>query len=378
MPKMSPLEKLLCELIAVPSVNPSLSGDGPAAGGEEMVGQFVAAYAASAGLDVDFREVDTGRAIVFARLGPAGKAKRRILLAPHLDTVDGTPDQFKPRRTGGRIYGRGACDTKGSVAAMLFALCERARTSGPPASTEIIFAGLIDEEFAQLGSRTLAATRYRADLAIVGEPTRLRVVTAHKGNFWMRLRVRGRSAHGASPELGINAIHRMSRAVDLLETTYAESLRKRRHPLLGCGTLNVGVISGGRQPNIVPDSCEIIVDRRTLPGETEASVTRELVACLRRKNLQAEVDSIKVGPCPALETDPSLPLVAQFMQAARQTEPASAVYFCDAAILAAAGIPSIVFGPGDIAQAHTADEWISTASLESAARLLGAYLARLD
>jgi len=377
MPKMSPVEKLLCELIAVPSVNPSLARDGHPGAGEEMIGQYVAAYAASAGLDVDFQEVEPGRSIVFARLGPSGKAKQRIILAPHLDTVDGTMDQFVPRHASGRIYGRGACDTKGSVAAMLFALCELARKSGPTLQTEIIFAGLIDEEFAQLGSRTLAKTKFRADLAIVGEPTRLRVVTAHKGNLWLRIEIKGKSAHGASPELGVNAVHRMSRIVEILETEYAASLRKSRHELLGHGTVNVGVISGGQQPNIVPDSCEIIADRRTLPGETEAGVIRELLACLARKQFRPKVDSIKVGDCPALETDHRLPLVSQFMQAARQNAPVGACYFCDAAVLASARIPSVVFGPGDIAQAHTADEWISVASLESATRLLHTYLGRL-
>jgi acetylornithine deacetylase/succinyl-diaminopimelate desuccinylase-like protein len=374
---MSPVEKLLCELIAVPSVNPSLAGDGHPGAGEEMVGEFVAAYAATAGLDIHFQEVEPGRSIVFARLASAGKAKRRILLAPHLDTVDGDPKAFTPRRAAGRIYGRGATDTKGSVAAMLFALCEQARKRGAASETEILFAGLVDEEFAQLGSRMLAKTKFRADLAIVGEPTRLRVVTAHKGNLWLRFRVKGKSAHGATPELGVNAIHQMSRIVEVLETKYAAILRKRSHALLGQGTVNVGVINGGRQPNIVPDNCEIIVDRRTLPGETEAGIIRELRACLETKSLSAEVDSIKVGPCPALETNPALPLVSQFMRVARQSEPEGAVYFCDAAVLASAGIPSIVFGPGDIAQAHTTDEWISVASLESATRLLQTYLAQL-
>jgi acetylornithine deacetylase/succinyl-diaminopimelate desuccinylase-like protein len=170
----------------------------------------------------------------------------------------------------------------------------------------------------------------------------------------------------------------MSQVVGVLETDYAAGLRELRHPLLGHATVNVGVITGGRQANIVPDSCEIIVDRRTLPGETEASVIKGIKTCLKGQGLQAGVESIKVGECPALETDRSLPLVEQFMGVAGQKVPEGAVYFCDAAILASGGIPSVVFGPGDIAQAHTADEWISRASLESAARMLQTYLGGLS
>ena len=235
----------------------------------------------------------------------------------------------------------------------------------------------MDEEHAQTGSRALVANGFRADLAIVGEPTRLQVVTAHKGSLWLRVETRGRSAHGATPHLGRNAVHTMARVVDFIQTTYTAQLKRRRHPLLGHATVSVGRIGGGGPPNIVPDHCQIEVDRRTLPGETEAGVCRELGALLRAQGLSAKVSSAKVSPCLPLETDPAQPLVRAFLRSIGQRRPVGVHYFCDAAVLAEAGIPSVVFGPGDIAQAHTADEWISLASLERAKELLVNFLKSL-
>jgi acetylornithine deacetylase len=260
---------------------------------------------------------------------------------------------------------------------MFTALLAVARAGRRPARTEIILAGLVDEEAGQRGSRVLAATRLKAGLAIVGEPTRLEVVTAHKGDLWLRLETRGRAAHGARPELGRNAILEMARIVELLETEYAPALRCRRHPLLGHATLSVGTIAGGRQPNIVPDQCVIRADRRTLPGETAASVGRELRALLRLHGLRARLADSKGAPCRPMETDPELPLVRQFMATTGQRKPAGVHYFCDASVLSHGGIPSVVFGPGDIAQAHTTDEWVSLRQVDRAADLLTRFLREL-
>ena len=320
-----------------------------------------------------------GRANLLVRLTPPGKIRHRILLAPHLDTVGGDlATIFQPRVQAGRLHGRGACDTKGSVAAMLTAVCELAQSPTRPAATEIVLAALIDEENGQAGSRALVAGGFQADLAIVGEPTLCRVVTAHKGNLWLRIETRGKAAHGAKPELGVNAIRQMARVVETIEGPYAAALKRRRHPLLGPGTVNVGVIAGGRQPNIVPDQCAIQVDRRTLPGESAPAVRREILAALRRAGLRARLSSAKLAPCVALETDPQLPLVRTFLGCARQPRPLGVDYFCDAAVLAAGGIPSVVFGPGAIAQAHTADEWVALRSLERATRLLVSFLHTLS
>jgi acetylornithine deacetylase len=166
--------------------------------------------------------------------------------------------------------------------------------------------------------------------------------------------------------------------VDLLETDYAAQLRKRKHKLLGAATVNVGTISGGAQPNIVPDFCKISVDRRTLPGETDAKVKNEITALLRAKKLSAQISSAKLAPALPLETNFKLPLVQKFLKCVGQTKPLGVHFFCDAAILSARGIPSVVFGPGDIAQAHTADEWISLAELERGKNLLLKFLASLS
>ena len=427
---MTRTEKLLAELIALPSVNPAFVPKsvartrGPVAQasrllpsvdgcrrdacatvkfGEKNVADFLATVAAHAGLEVEFQKVLPGRSNVIVRLLPRNKIRQIVLLAPHLDTVSADDSQFVPRRKNGRLYGRGACDTKGSVAAMLTALCELAGTKSRPSETEIIFAGLVDEENAQAGSRALVAqasrlrpaglrhpqsvvaepgrrdacATMRADLAIVGEPTRLQVVTAHKGSLWLQLETRGKAAHGATPQFGQNAVHEMARIVDMLETDYAARLRRRRHPLLGTATVNVGMISGGAQPNIVPDRCVITIDRRTLPGETEMSVRREIAALLRAKRLSAKISSTKFAPCLPLETSSKLPLVRQFLRSVGQTRPAGVDFFCDAAVLSAGGIPSVVFGPGDIAQAHTADEWILLDSLERGKNLLLNFLKSL-
>ena len=422
---MTRTEKLLAELIALPSVNPAfapqsevgtarcavraafsgatksefrpLHAGGDAAAqrpylhyGEKNVADFLATVAARAGLEVEFQKVTPDRANVIARLLPPGKIRQTILLAPHLDTVGANDSQFIPRWKNGRLHGRGACDTKGSVAAMLTALCELANLESRPKETEIVFAGLVDEENAQAGSRALvgqasslssffqkAGDRQDAcptALTIVGEPTRLQVVTAHKGSLWLQLETRGKAAHGATPQLGQNAVHKRARIVNLLETDYAARLRKRRHPLLGTATVNVGMISGGTQPNIVPDRCVITIDRRTLPGETEPSVRREIAALLRAKRLSAKISSTKLAPCLPLETSPKLPLVQRFLRSVGQTRPVGVDFFCDAAVLSRGGIPSVVFGPGDIAQAHTADEWISLDSLECGKDLILRFL----
>jgi acetylornithine deacetylase/succinyl-diaminopimelate desuccinylase family protein len=371
---MTRTEKLLAELIALPSVNPAFMPPRHPHAGEKNVADFLASVAARAGLEIELQKVMPGRFNLLARLRPRNKVRRTILLAPHLDTVGANATKFIPQRKNGRLYGRGACDTKGSIAAMLTALCELADSKSLPLETEIVFAGLIDEEHAQAGSRALAASGFKADMAIVGEPTRLQVVTAHKGSLWLDLETRGKAAHGATPQLGKNAIHEMARIVDLLETDYAAQLRKRKHPLLGAATVNVGKISGGTQPNIVPDFCKISVDRRTLPGETDAKVKREIAAFLRFMKLSANISSTKLAPALPLETNYKLPLIQQYLKCVGQTKPLGVHYFCDAAILSAGGIPSVVFGPGDIAQAHTEDEWISLTELERGKNLLLQFL----
>ncbi|HTD68409.1 MAG TPA: ArgE/DapE family deacylase [Candidatus Limnocylindria bacterium] len=378
---MTSSEKLLRDLIALPSVNPAFMPPNDPRAGERHVADFLTAIAARGGLEVERREVFPGRSNVLARIRPAGRVKRRVVLAPHMDTVghaEMPDDLFRPVKKGDRLFGRGACDTKGSVAGMLTAMLNAARGLERPVETEIVFAALIDEENIQSGSRALVRDGFRADLAIVGEPTLLKVITAHKGDLWLTLRTRGKAAHGARPELGRNAVHAMARVVEFLETDYARLLKKKRHPLLGTATVNVGSIRGGTQPNIVPDWCEISIDRRTMPGETNAAVMREIRSLLRAGGFAVEVaDDKSAAPCWPMETNVDSPLVQALMRIVQQRSPLGVHYFSDASVFARSGTPAILFGPGDIAQAHTADEWISLRSLERATAMLTRYLRSL-
>jgi len=371
--------RLLRDLVALPSVNPAFASSEDSYAGEQCVAEFIAATAAKAGMDVELAPVQPRRPNVIATLRPRAQPRHRLLLAPHLDTV-GVDDakQFAPEIRSGRLHGRGSCDTKGSIAAMLGALLRLAKQrQRRPAETEIVLTAVVDEENHQAGSRALAQSGLKADLAIVGEPTGLEVVTAHKGNLWLQIQTRGKAAHGCRPELGRNAIRSMAKVVEALEGPYAKGLKRRRHPLLGHPTINVGTIAGGRQPNIVPDQCVISVDRRTLPGESDRAVRHELRTLLKSCDSQAKLMPLRTVPCPALETPRNLPWVRKLMRITGQRRPRGVDYFCDAAILAAGGIPSVVFGPGDIAQAHTRGEWIAVNQLEQATKLLAEFLANL-
>jgi len=371
--------KLLKELIALPSVNPAFLPPGHPYAGESAVGDFLADKAAKAGLDVEIQRVAKQRANVLVRLAPRQRVKRRIVLAPHMDTVGGE-DLGKlttPRQQGSRLFGRGACDTKGSLAAMFAALVQLGAGARRPLTTEVMLAALVDEESEQAGSRLLAKSGMRAELAIVGEPTRLQLITAHKGVLWLELRTAGKAAHGARPELGRNAVHEMARAVDVLETVYAAQLKRRQHPLLGRASVNVGAIRGGSQPNIVPASCTALVDRRMLPGETNAGIIREINQLFRGQKLAVEINRLHPAECPALETDASNEWVQRFMKVLGQRKAAGVDYFSDAGVLADAGIPSVLFGPGDIAQAHTPDEWIDVRQVEGATERLEKFFETL-
>ena len=374
---MSQVVKLLRDLIALPSVNNAFLPPGDPHAGEELVADYLKNRARKAGLEIETQATNSGRDNLIVRLKPLGQATHRIILAPHMDTVGGDLDKiFRPTKKGERLHGRGACDTKGSVAVMFHAM-EHLAKRHRPANTEIVFIGFVDEECNQTGSRAFSKLKLKANLALVGEPTRCRVVTAHKGDLWLRLSTRGKAAHGARPELGRNAVHTMAKCIDTIETEYAQNLLKRRHPVLGHPTINTGIVRGGSQPNIVPDVCEADLDRRTLPGESFTTISREIGEVLKKRGLKARLTNVKGYTCPAMETDPTLPMVQQLMRTVRQTKPLGVDYYCDAANIAATGVPAIVWGPGDIAQAHTADEWISIRQIERGMDVLTRFLLSL-
>jgi len=354
------------ELVRIPSVNPD--GDpGTPHTGEAACAEWVAGFLSHAGAEVELREVLPGRPNIVARF-PSGRAgKPRILFAPHTDTVSVTGMTIEPfggEVRDGRLYGRGATDTKGPMAAMLWAL----REAGPQISAlpyEIWFAGLAGEEAGQHGARALAAQE-TFDFVIAGEPTGLDVVHAHKGSAWLSLRTAGVAVHASKPECGENAIYKMCAAIECLRREVMPVFETLGDPVLGRPTLSVGTIAGGSKTNIVPDSCEASVDMRTLPGQDIAWVA-EL--------LRTRVPDIGIslsGSAP-LFTDPAHPLIRRLQSCGAGL--AGAPWFCDAAIFAERGCPAIALGPGSIAQAHTRDEFISVADLEAGA---GFFLQFLD
>ena len=375
---MNSIARLLCELIEIPSVNPDLCKDSPEITGEGRIAQFLAEKGEAAGLETSRQEVFPGRENLLVRLPARGKMERKFILAPHLDTVPvKSPEQLKAVVKENRIYGRGACDTKGCVATYFHVLLDLATSGNLPAGTEVLFVGLVDEEFNQMGSRKFAESDEKGDLAIVGEPTELEVITAHKGNLWLELSVEGRAAHGAEPQQGDNAVHTMAKVVDALLTTYAKELTQRTHSVLGSPTINIGSIRGGTQPNIVPDSCTIQIDRRTIPGETTESVLAGMEEALVKHGLEkGTFVEMRGVPCPPLETNPELDYVQQLLTCTGRTRTSGVNYFSDASPISMGGTPALLFGPGSIDQAHRDREWINWRQLELAAGMLKCFFER--
>lgn len=360
--------RILQDLIAIPSVNPDGEAE-TAQTGELACAEYAGEFCRRLGAEVWYDEVLPGRPNVVARFPSRGAAgKPRVLLGPHTDTVSVsgmTIDPFGAEVRDGRVWGRGACDTKGTMAAMLAALEE----IGPGIAdlgAEVTFAGFMGEETAQHGSRHFAE-RYAGqyDFAVVGEPTGCAAVHTHKGSWWLRLHTEGKAVHGSTPERGVNAVTRMLPVVAALDAGFRERLAapEFRHGVLGDSTINIGMIRGGTRTNIVPDHCTVWLDIRFTPGVHRYGVRRLLEEFLESSGY-AGVVRIESDPvCAPLETDAGHPLVVKLAAAGSGT--AGATWFCDALWLAEiGGIPSVAAGPGDIAQAHTADEWISVAALE--------------
>jgi acetylornithine deacetylase len=319
--------------------------------------------------------VQPGRPNVLATL--AGSSDRHVLFEAHLDTVSpssGQVDPFGPRREGDRLFGRGACDTKGSIAAMLLAVGS-VLDARRPASVTVAF--VMGEELEHEGARHLVGSGFRADAAVVGEPTALDVVTAHKGVVRFRMLTHGRAAHSADPGAGVNAIAMMAAVVMSLQERLAPRLAARSHPLLGQPTLNVGRIEGGLQVNVVPDRCAIDVDRRTLPGESWRVIREELedvVAALaaRDPGLRVQIEE-PYQDTPGMETAPEAPIVQLAAEAVRRIDGRHAVrgvaYCTDGAVLAAGGTPCVVLGPGSIEQAHGSSEYVDIQQVIKAAAI---------
>jgi acetylornithine deacetylase len=321
--------------------------------------------------------VSPGRDNLLARVD-ASSSRRIVLFDVHQDTVptDGmTIPPFEPRVEGGRMHGRGTCDIKGGMAAMMTAVARLARDR-PPRAASVVLACTVDEEFTHTGSSQLALIGHGAHLGIVAEPTMLDLVHCHKGALRWKVRTTGVACHSSTPHLGVNAIYRMSRVLAVL-VDYAEDLvRSRPDPIVGLPTLSVGRIEGGQSVNIVPDWCEIEIDRRLIPGETPEGALAEAKEYVNQRF--GSLEGIEFRPpwvnLPALVPrqeewiEPITTAIAQV----RGTQPnlVGVPYGTDAGPLSASGLPCLVFGPGDIAQAHTKDEWVD---LDQVARAAEAY-----
>ncbi|MEI7862798.1 MAG: M20 family metallopeptidase [Planctomycetota bacterium] len=392
----------LADLVRRPSVNPM----GRDVSGPEFlegrVSEYLVQRFAAAGIPWARQPVAPGRDNVLARLEATVPGAPVVLWDAHQDTVPAegmTVEPFVPLVRDGRLYGRGSCDVKGGMAAMLVAL-DRLRGAGRPRPVTVVFSATVNEEFGFTGVKSVArlwetdpsgwaaADRAAGELlggrpcaAIVAEPTELNIVATHKGAVRWRVRIHGRACHSAFPERGENAIYPAGRAVLAIEQLAGELLlRSPGHP---CGppTLSLGTIHGGTGVNLVPDLVVLEIDRRVVPGESPQEARAEVIgriaaACggarvehdepfLESAGLPAGGEGVMVAGSSLLDR-----LTAAARGRGGQTAVLAARYGTNASVLAAAGVPTVVFGPGSIAQAHTADEWIEIAQIDAAAEIL--------
>ncbi|VTR90966.1 acetylornithine deacetylase : Acetylornithine deacetylase or succinyl-diaminopimelate desuccinylase OS=Singulisphaera acidiphila (strain ATCC BAA-1392 / DSM 18658 / VKM B-2454 / MOB10) GN=Sinac_6205 PE=4 SV=1: Peptidase_M20: M20_dimer [Gemmata massiliana] len=376
---MLPLPQLLAELVRLPSINPMGRTDlDPALVHESRVTDFLESQIRELGCEFYRQRVADGRENLVATYMPPGPAPGHVLFEAHQDTVpvDGMiVEPFGAKVEGGKLYGRGSCDVKGGGAVMLAAFARLIREK-PANSAKVTLAFTVDEEHGGAGIQELMASGFRADCAIVAEPTLLNIVNAHKGVARWILETTGRACHSSRPEQGINAVYRMARLLQGIEE-YARTLQSAPpDPILGPRTISVGRVTGGVSPNTVPDFCRADLDRRLLPGETYESATAELEAVLKALpgvDFPFTLTRSSAG-CLPLSPALSVDLVKRFGATIDSVTGSHTVhpvpFGTDAATVAAAGVPVIVFGPGDIAQAHTKDEWIDLAQLEPAAEIL--------
>ena len=360
-------------LVATPSVNPEIEGSGA---GEAAVAELTAGWLRGWGLTVDTSEVAAGRWNVVGNLEGDGVGPT-LLLNGHLDTVGVAGMSVEPfggELRDGRLSGRGSCDMKGGVAALLAAAAEVARDPPPGA---LVVALTADEEHASLGMEALVRSGMRADAAVVCEPTSLAVMPAHKGFVWVEAAFRGRAAHGSRPDAGVDAIEHAGRYLTALGALRSRLRAGEPHPLLGHGSFHAGTIDGGSAPSVYPGACRLVLERRTLPGESAAGAMDEFQAVL--DELAAEMPELEAKLTqgltrPATEIPNDSPLVAGLLAAcaAEGVDPrlAGMTAWVDAAFLNQAGTPAVCFGPGSIVQAHSADEWIDPSEIVTCAVVL--------
>jgi len=365
--------ELVGQLVSIDSTNPSLV---PGGAGEKEIAAFVGGWLERAGLTVELIDSPPGRPSVIARTRGRGGGKT-LILNGHLDTVgaDGMKDPHAPRIEGGRLYGRGAFDMKGSLAACMVAGAAAVRE---PLAGDIVIAAVADEEHSSLGAREIV-NRVQADAAIVTEPSGLdRICIGHKGFAWLEVTTEGRAAHGSRPDAGVDAIVHAGAVLVGLEELSGE-LARDSHSLLGTGSVHASLIEGGQELSTYPARCALALERRTLPGDTPASIEQELRELVERcgagrRGFRADVQLLLWRD--PFEVEPDAEIVSMLSQAVReitgrQPELVGAPAWMDAAIFSAAGIPTAVFGPGGEG-AHAQVEWVD---LDDVARCAEIYLA---
>ena len=366
--------ELLSRLITCPSVNPNREAFSGPPYGEERMARLLSDLLGGWGAEANLREVLPGRFNLVARF-KGKKPRPSLMLEAHSDTVevaDMSIPPFEPRIAGGRMYGRGSCDDKGPMAAMLLGLRAVLDEDGGLPS-DVYFVSTCNEELGASGARGLMAEGFRADAALVAEPTGLEIVDTHKGVARWRIRTHGVAAHSSAPERGVNAISAMARLIERINGPLAASLAKKRHPRLGSPTICVGTIRGGTQVNVVPALCEIELDRRLLPDETAAQATAELVReleDLKRSGTGFEYSFELTEDYPPLEEDPKGPIASAVAAACAKVLGratfAAAPWGANSGVFKSAGIPCVVFGPGSIRQAHTREEFVELAQVAQA------------
>jgi len=359
---MDPVVDLLKTLVAIDSVNPSLV---PGAAGESAVARALAEHMRAMGLTVHVQDVADGRPNVVGVLD--GRATgRSLMLCGHIDTVGvaGMTRPFDPVERDGRVYGRGSQDMKSGVAAMVDAARVLMHGGGLDAG-QLLVACVVDEEHASIGADALV-TRWRADGAVVTEPTDLRIAIAHKGFEWVEIETEGVAAHGSRPADGRDAIRLMGRVLTELDALDRTLQSRDSHSLLGTASLHASLIHGGRELSSYPDRCHLQMERRTIPGEAPGSAAREVAAILARLS-EADV-SFRAASRPmfarsSYEIAASHPLVKAMQHASpAAAEPIGMSFWTDASVLGDAGIPSLLFGPTG-AGLHGVEEWVEAASV---------------
>ncbi|MCZ7545540.1 MAG: M20 family metallopeptidase [Anaerolineae bacterium] len=367
------LVALASDLIRIPSVSPRDTADCARLGiapGEKAVAEALADRLRKAGAEVTLQEVVADRPNLLARLRGAGDG-RVLCFNGHLDTVgafDMGARAFQPEVREGRLYGRGAADVKGSLACFTLVLETLART-GITLPNDIVFTAVIGEEGPPSGTEFLIKSGFRADAAIVGEPSGCRVFVGQRGGQFVRLTTHGKTAHGSTPHAGVNAIEHMVR---LLAAIPEMPIFSGAANAYGVPSFCIGTINGGLRINVVPDRCEATIDVRMPPGIGPEDVLAGFSAQMERLGIGGEVEPLEPGH-PAYLTPETAPIARAAVQAAQalgiDARPTLAPYWSDLAHLHRAGIPTLIIGPGSILQAHSADEYVPVDDLVTCARL---------